>query len=435
VFDVSGGVILAAGKDMHGLIAELYPLCRSISGEGLRETLRILRGRIPIEIREVPTGTKMFDWTVPDEWNIRDAYVKDPRGRKVIDFQRSNLHVVGYSVPVRRSLPLRELREHLFTLPDRPDWVPYRTAYAGGAWGFCLSHNQLLALEDGQYEAVIDSTLGPGSLSYGELLIKGKLEDEVLISTHACHPSLCNDNLSGVAVATKLAQELMGRPLRYSYRFLFIPATFGSIAWLASHQGQVGRIKHGLVLACVGDSGEITYKRSRRGDAEIDRAMQHVLRRSGDGGRIIDYVPYGYDERQYCSPGFDLPVGCLSRTPHGRFPEYHTSADNLEFVKPGALAHSFATCLAVIDILENDTRYRNLNPLCEPQLGRRGIYRSWADQTDGGKDEMALLWVLSLSEGRKSLLEIAERSGMPFDIIKKAADILREHGLLEEISA
>ena len=435
MFDVSGGVILAAGKDMHGLIAELYPLCRSISGEGLRETLRILRGRIPIEIREVPTGTKMFDWTVPDEWNIRDAYVKDPRGRKVIDFQRSNLHVVGYSVPVRRSLPLRELREHLFTLPDRPDWVPYRTAYAGGAWGFCLSHNQLLALEDGQYEAVIDSTLGPGSLSYGELLIKGKLEDEVLISTHACHPSLCNDNLSGVAVATKLAQELTGRPLRYSYRFLFIPATFGSIAWLASHQGQVGRIKHGLVLACVGDSGEITYKRSRRGDAEIDRAMQHVLRRSGDGGRIIDYVPYGYDERQYCSPGFDLPVGCLSRTPHGRFPEYHTSADNLEFVKPGALAHSFATCLAVIDILENDTRYRNLNPLCEPQLGRRGIYRSWADQTDGGKDEMALLWVLSLSEGRKSLLEIAERSGMPFDIIKKAADILREHGLLEEISA
>ena len=432
---MAGEAIEAAGRDMHALMAELYPLCRSITGEGLRETLRRIRRRIPIEIREVPSGTRMFDWTVPMEWNIRDAYVKDPDGRKVIDFQQCNLHVVGYSVPVRASLSLDELKSHLHTLPDRPDWIPFRTSYAGESWGFCLSHRQLLALKDGRYEVVIDSTLGAGSLSYGELLIPGRTQEEVLISAHACHPSLCNDNLSGVALATKLAEILAGRSSRYSYRFLFIPATYGSIAWLASNRATVGRIRHGLVLACVGDAGHVTYKRSRRGNAEIDEAMQYVLGQANDGSTVIDFIPYGYDERQYCSPGFDLPVGCFSRTPHGQFPEYHTSADNPGFVTAAALGHSFATCLSAIEILEHNRRYRNLNPFCEPQLGRRGIYRSWAEQTEGGRRELALLWVLNLSDGTNSTLDIAKRSGMPFDLIQTAADVLREQGLLQEVAA
>ncbi|MFZ0737785.1 MAG: DUF4910 domain-containing protein [Candidatus Acidiferrales bacterium] len=421
-----------AGMEMYRLIEELYPICRSITGDGLRATLRRIQQEIPITIHEVPTGTPVFDWTVPREWNIRDAYVKNAAGERVIDFQRSNLHVVNYSMPIHRTMRLSELREHLHTLPDRPDLIPYRTSYYQETWGFCLSQRQLDALPDGEYEACIDSSLEAGSLSYGEYLLRGQTTDEILISCHSCHPSLANDNLSGIAVAVSLAKELSAEPRRYSYRFLFIPGTIGAITWLSRNEDVVSRIRHGLVLAGVGDAGKITYKKSRRANAEIDRVVAHVFAKSGSDTQIQDFSPYGYDERQYCSPGFNLAVGRFSRTPHGTFPEYHTSADNFDFVKPTALADSLAMCRRIFHTLEGNRTYRNRNPKCEPQLGKRGLYRAIGGHADAGAREMAMLWVLNLSDGEHTLLDIAERSGLAFDAIQFAAQTLSEHSLLEE---
>ena len=419
------------GRQLYGCVTDLYPICRSITGDGVRETLRRLQRQVPLTIHEVPSGTEVFDWTVPREWNIRDAYVKNVRGERVVDFRRSNLHVVNYSVPVRERMSLDELRPHLFTLPDRPEWIPYRTSYYTESWGFCLSQRQLETLPDGEYEVCIDSALEAGSLTYGECYLPGESTDEILISCHVCHPSLANDNLSGVAIAAYLGQHLGRLSLRYSYRLLFIPGTIGSITWLARNESVVRRIRHGLVLACLGDAGRFTYKKSRRGDATIDRAAMHVLRELGDH-EILEFAPYGYDERQFCSPGFDLPVGRLTRTPHGRFPEYHTSADNLEFVHPSRLAASFAACLAILDVLENDRTYVNQNPKCEPQLGKRGLYHAIGGIAHSPVGEMALLWVLNLSDGQHSLLDIAERSGVRFDEIGRAARVLQDRGLLKE---
>jgi aminopeptidase-like protein len=418
---------------MLRFIAEAYPICRSITGDGVRQTLGMLRERIPIEIHEVPTGTPVFDWTVPKEWNIRDAWIADPAGRKVVDFQACNLHVLNYSVPVHEKLPLSELKKHLFTLPDKPDLIPYRTSYYREDWGFCLSHNQLQELPEGEYEILIDSTLADGSLTYGELLLPGESDREVLLSTHVCHPSLCNDNLSGIAVMTWLAREMQARPRRYSYRFLFIPGTIGSITWLARNEERAGRIAHGLVAANLGDPGTFHYKKSRHGNAEIDRAVLAVLKASGEPFGVEDFVPFGYDERQYGSPGFNLAVGSLTRTPYGRYPEYHTSADNLDFVRPEVLEGSLQTYLAVIDVLEGNRRYLNLNPKCEPQLGRRGLYRTIGGDDVGRARELALLWVLNLSDGHHSLLDVAERSGVSFTAIRQAADALLEVGLLREM--
>jgi aminopeptidase-like protein len=418
------------GRHMHSLVSELYPICRSITGNGLRETLRRIGERIPIQVHEVPSGSQVFDWTVPREWNIQDAYVKNSRGDRVLDFRRSNLHVVNYSVPVRKIISLRELKEHLHSLPAHPDWIPYRTSYYRETWGFCISQKALDALPEGDYEAVIDSSLEDGHLSYGELLLPGETQEEILVSTHCCHPSLCNDNLSGVAVATFLAKALSEQPRRYSYRFLFIPGTIGSITWLSRNEPIAQRIKHGLVLACLGDRGGFSYKKSRRGNAEIDRVVWHLLSHSQEVSKIRDFSPYGYDERQYCSPGFDLPVGCLNRTSHGEFSEYHTSADDLDFVSEKALAGSLQFCLDICDVLENNRTYRNTNPKCEPQLGKRGLYRELGGQTDSEARELAMLWVLSLSDGENSLLDIAERSGMAFGAIRLAATNLERHGLL-----
>jgi len=421
------------GGEIHDLVARLYPICRSITGEGVRETLRILAEQIQLEMSEVPTGTNVFDWTVPNEWNIRDAYVKNASGERIIDFRRSNLHVVNYSVPVRARLSLMELKEHLHTAPEHPDWIPYRTSYYSEDWGFCLSHNQLLKLTEGEYEVCIDSTLEPGHLSYGECYLEGQTSDEMLIYCHVCHPSLCNDNLSSIALAVFLARELSRRALRYSYRFLFAPGAIGSITWLRLNEAGLSKIKHGLVLSCLGDAGRSTYKKSRSGDTEIDRATTHMLQHSGRDYEIVDFSPWGHDERQFCSPGFDLPVGCLMRTPHGQFPEYHTSADNLDLVKPEFLADSFAKCLAIIDILESNRRYLNQNPKGEPHLGKRGLYRSIGGGPGGKERELAMLWVLNLADGRHDLLAIAERSGLGFGSIKYAADVLREHDLLREM--
>jgi aminopeptidase-like protein len=420
----------AIGDEMYALIEELYPVCRSITGDGVRRTLEILRKTIPLEVHEVPSGTAVFDWTVPPEWNIRDAWVKGADGRRVIDFQRSNLHVVGYSTPVRARMPLAELRERLFTLPEFPEAIPYRTSYYSETWGFCVSQRQLDALADGEYEVVIDASLQPGSLTYGECYLPGATPDEVLVSCHVCHPSLCNDNLSGIALAAALGKHLSAIPRRYSYRFLFIPGTIGSITWLARNDAQVGRVKHGLVLACVGDPGGFTYKKSRRGNAEVDAAAAHVLRHAGEGHRVVDFSPYGYDERQFCSPGFDLPMGCFMRTPHGEFREYHTSADDLSLVKPQALAGSFRACVQIVDILEHNVRYVNQNPKCEPQLGKRGLYRALAGGLDRASRELAMLWVLNMSDGSHALLDIADRAELRFEQVKAAADVLAEHGLL-----
>ena len=422
------------GHDLHAFAAELYPICRSITGDGIRQTLALIQKRIRLQTFEVPTGFPAFDWIVPKEWNIRDAYIAGSDGKRIVDFQQCNLHVMSYSAPIHATMSFGELKPHLFTVPGHPDWIPYRTSYYKEDWGFCLSHNQMLALNDGQYEVCIDSTLQAGHLTYGECYLAGQSSDEVLISCHACHPSLANDNLSGLTVATFLAQFLSGRDLRYSYRFLFVPGTIGAITWLARNRTTVERIRHGLVLTCIGDQGGFHYKKSRRGNAEIDRAVAHVLGQCGEPADILDFSPYGYDERQYCSPAFNLPVGCLMRSVWGSFPEYHTSADNLDFIRPLALARSLRACIAIVDLLEKNRRFRNLQPYCEPQLGRRNLYR-----TTGG-DEIdaeihARLWVLNLSDGEHSLLDIAERSGLGFALLSDAADLLTREGLLEPIAA
>jgi aminopeptidase-like protein len=423
------------GEQAYRLIADLYPLCRSITGEGVRQTLAIVQQHIPLTVHEVPTGTRVFDWTVPKEWEIRDAYIKNAMGERIVDFRNSNLHVVSYSAPVRGKISSTELKEHLFSLPEHPDWIPYRTSYYKENWGFCLTHNQLLSLDGESYEVLIDSSLRAGQLTYGEFYLRGTTQNEVLLSSHICHPSLCNDNLSGIALLTLLAKLLVSQSRRYSYRFLFIPGTIGSITWLARNEARVPRIKHGLVLACIGDPGHSSYKKSRRGDAEIDQAVRHVLEHSGEEYEILDFAPYGYDERQFCSPGFNLPVGCLMRTPHGRFPEYHTSADNLDLVRPEYLANSFSKCVAILNVLENNRTYLNQNPKCEPQLGKRGLYSAMGGQVEARTNELAMLWVLNLSDGMHTLLDIAKRSGVAFDTLQRAAQALLQQGLLKECDA
>lgn len=432
--DVRAGLDLAAvGASMFRSVEELYPLCRSITGEGVRQTLRYVGERIPLSMREVPSGTDVLDWTIPREWSIRDAYIKASNGERVVDFRRSNLHVVGYSTPVRARMSLSELRPHLHSLPGAPDLVPYRTSYYRETWGFCLSHRQLATLPEDDYEVCIDSTLADGALTFGECYLPGTTSDEILISCHVCHPSLANDNLSGIVLAMTLAARLRECSRRYSYRFLFAPGTIGSIAWLALNDATVQRVRHGLVLACVGDRGGFTYKRSRRGDAEVDRVVARVLKERGLPHRIEEFSPYGYDERQFCSPGFNLPVGCFMRTPHGQFPEYHTSGDDLSLVQPASLAGSLETGLAILDTLEGNRRFMSENPKGEPQLGKRGLYRSMGGFAQGGLDEVALLWVLNMSDGEHSLLDIAERSGRDFDSVRGAAETLAAHGLLKEI--
>ncbi|WP_410607004.1 DUF4910 domain-containing protein [Amycolatopsis sp. lyj-109] len=424
------GPQLRTGAELHALVERLYPICRSITGDGVRQTLDIIGEHISLERHEVPTGTAVLDWTIPQEWNIRDAYVATPSGERVIDFQELNLHVVGYSAPVRQRMPLSELREHLHTLPDQPSWVPYRTSYYAPAWGFCLAQEKLDALPDGDYDVVIDSTLEDGSLTYGEHVVPGRVTDEVIVSCHVCHPSLANDNLAGIAVAISLAQQLASVQPHYTYRFLFMPGTIGSITWLARNASRIEKVRHGLVLACAGDPGSLTYKKSRRDDAEIDRVMQHVLRSREH--RVVDFSPYGYDERQFCSPGFNLGVGSLTRTPYAGYPEYHTSADNPGFVSPAAMEDTLGVLKDAFGVLDRNRRYVNLSPYGEPQLGKRGLYDSLGGRSDAKQAQMAMLWVLNLSDGSHSLLDIAERAGLPFDIVDVAARALHDAGLVKE---
>ncbi|HYE96017.1 MAG TPA: DUF4910 domain-containing protein [Rubricoccaceae bacterium] len=428
------------GAALYAFAAELYPLPRCLTGEGLRETLRRIGARIPLAVNEVPTGTPVLDWTIPKEWRLRAAWIATLDGRRLADAADSPLHVVQYSRPVRARMTLADLRPHLHTLPDHPDWTPYRTSYYADAWGFCLPHRTLEALEaagDGlPLDVCINAEHVDGALSYGECVLPGETDDEVLISAHACHPALANDNASALAVATFLAERLAARPRRrLTWRFLFAPGTLGAVAWLAQNPDAARRIRHGLVLANLGDAGGFTYKQTRRGTLAaqpltIDRAVALALREEGVEVRPFD--PFGYDERQFGSPGFDLPVGRLTRTPHGEYPEYHTSADDLSLISPEALAGSLDALLRIADVLEGDGRYRSTEPFGEPMLGRRGLYRNAGGAVDTPETQRALLWVLNLADGQHTLLDVAERSGLPFEAIRTAADRLFEHGLLED---
>ena len=421
-----GDSVTGTGDRLHAHVAELYPLLRSITGAGLRATLRDIAARIPLRITEVPSGTRVLDWEVPPEWTLREAWVATLDGRRVIDAALHSLHVLNYSAPYDGVVSRAELDAHLHSLPGQPSLIPYRTSYYVRDWGFCLAHRDRLALADEAYRVRIDATLAPGSLSYGECVLPGEEPGEVLFSAHSCHPSLANDNLASIAVAVELARRLAQRRRRFTYRFLFAPGTIGAICWLAANRDAASRIRHGLVLTCLGDPAAPTYKQSRRGDAPIDRYAAHVL----GGARILPFAPTGYDERQFCSPGFDLRMGCLMRSPGGTFPEYHTSADNPDFVRPEALADSLRVLTEIVDLIEQDETFVNTAPYGEPQLGRRGLY-------DGAVpiDRMAMLWVLNLSDGRHSLFDIAARAGHPFAAVAAAAAALRDAGLLVRASS
>ena len=422
-----------AGREMYAMATRMFPICRSITGNGVRQTLDILSEVLPIETTEVATGTQVFDWKVPKEWSIRDAYIKDQEGRRLVDFRQSNLHVVSGSTPVQRTMKWSELKKHVHSLPDQPALIPYRTNFHSENWGFCMSHKLFEALDKNPDQALnvrIDSSLEPGHLTIGEVVIPGQLDEEVLISTHICHPSLANDNLAGIAVAARLAMFLQQQSNRYTYRFAFIPATIGAITWLSLNESTCKRIRHGLVLAVLGDSGNSTYRRSRQGDAEIDRVAELVLRQSQQPHSIQDFVPFVYDQRQFCSPGFNLPIGSLMRTPNEEYKEYHTSADNLDFIHADRLADSWQKCLSMFGILERNRTLLNLNPKCEPRLGERGLYKAFGQAPDMVALQHAVLWTLNLSDGEHSLLDIAERSGINFSTIDRAAMLLEATNLV-----
>lgn len=419
-----------AGRSIYELARRLYPLPRSITGDGTRQTLKILSEHIPLEVHEVASGTSVLDWTVPDEWNIRDAWIADTHGRRIVDFRESNLHVVSYSQAVRRRMPHEELLKHLHWIDDRPDWIPYRTGYYKAGWGFCLSKAQLEQLQDTEYEVCIDATLEPGHLSLGEATIPGESREEVVFFAHVCHPSLANDNLSGIATAVYLARWLATSPRRYSYRFVFAPVTIGAITWLAQNRSNLEHVKHGLSLVCLGDGSPFTYKKTYAGDLEIDRIVTRVLAELPGPHQVIDFFPYGYDERQFNSPGFRLPVGSLMRGRHGQFPEYHTSADDLDFISPERLDESWRCCRRIVEFLEVNHRYRNLAPHGEPQLGKRGVYDGLGGRSSPGALELAIFWLLSCSDGTQSLLDIAERSSIDYATLREAAELLVQCSLL-----
>jgi len=417
------------GATLHDLVRDLYPLRRSITGNGVRETLALLQRVTPLAVHEVPTGTPVLDWEVPPEWNLRSAWIEAPDGRRIVDAAVSNLHVVGYSTPVSGDFQLEDLQAHLHSDPARPDVIPYRTSYYSPAWGFCLAHRQRAALRPGRYRVLIDASLEPGSLSYGEAVIPGSMPDEFVIYTHTCHPSLANDNASGMAVCAYLARWLRSAPRRLTYRVIFGPGTIGSITWLARNHEAIPRIAGGLVVALVGDRGPLVYKRSWTGASLVDRAAEAVLRQAPAGTRFIDFSPWGYDERQFGSPGFRLPVGRLTRSAEEGYPEYHSSADNLALVDPEALAGSLGVAQAILRLLEANRPLKNLSPFGEPQLGRRGLYRSLGGPASP-ELQRAMLWILALGDGEHDLVDACGQSGLPVDTVLEADQALRAVGLL-----
>lgn len=423
---------------LFGHMECLFPILRSITGKGIRKTLDYVSSEVKdFRIVTVASGTPVLDWEIPDEWNVSKATIKRCSGETIVDMAQCNLHVLQYSTPFRGRISRGELDKHLFSLPDQPDLVPYRTSYYKKEWGFCISENQRKALVDPEYDVEIDSTLAPGHLAYGEVVIPGRSEEEIFFSLHCCHPSLANDNLSSLAIALELIKALQNVPLlHFSYRFVFVPGTIGAIAWLARNVATTKKIRAGLVLSCLGDEGGLTYKKSRQSDSSINRYAETLIARI-PGARVRDFEPYGYDERQYCSPGFNLPVGCLMRSPNGTFPEYHTSADNLEFVKAESLKASYVFIADLVSVMETDVCPISRYPFGEPQLGRRGLYPLPAMSPEPGMgsddvpDQMCVLWVLNLADGAHSVLDIAERSGKTFHAVARAVRMLVRAGLLD----
>ena len=423
------------GRDLYDLTAQVFPLHRSITGSGTRATLDLVSSILALDVVEVPSGTSVFDWTVPREWSVREAWLADPTGRRIVDIADNPLHLLGYSTPVTARLSLDQLRPHLFSLPDRPTSIPFRTSYYNDNWGFCLTDELAKSLTPGEYQVRIDTSLSEGSLTYGELVLPGVTDTEILVTTHICHPAMANDNATGIAVASKLAAHLQRSDHHHTFRFLFIPGTIGSITWLAQNQAMLPKIHAGLVLTGLGDTAPLTWKRSRRGNSLVDEAAQLALVESGLPHRIRDFSPYGYDERQFCSPGINLPVGRFGRGQHGEYPEYHTSADDLAFVSADRLGESYKVLLRLLEILDSDRVYVSTNPMCEPQLGRRGLYRTVGEGLNHAAVEMALLWVMNLADGEHGLLDMARRADLPFDTIRAAADALRIADLLVESAA
>jgi len=443
-------------KELSSLMKTLFPICRSITGNGVRQTLKILKNEINLKIIEVPSGTKVFDWKIPDEWNIKDAYVKDSDGKRIIDFKKSNIHILNYSMPINKKITSKFLKEHLYTLPEKPNSIPYVTSYYKKNWGFCVAHNTLDSFNDDHYDVCINSTLKKGSLTYGEYFKKGQVSDEILISTYVCHPSLCNDNLSGVVVATLLAKYLSKVETYFSYRFLFIPETIGAITWLSKNKKNLNKIKSGLVLSCVGGNGIYTYKKTRQNDSVIDKLAENVLKKSNKSFKIKNFFPYGSDERQFCSPGINLPIGVFMRTQYYEFKEYHTSDDNLDSIKKFALNDSLIMLYKIILEVENkkhsfkkikkltkpkskDESYLNLNPNCEPQLGRRKLYRNISKSRLVDKNnsenlqELSICWILNLSDGFHSLKEISKKSNINLKLLRRTSKLLLEKNLLKKL--
>jgi aminopeptidase-like protein len=419
------------GRGLYEFAARLYPICRSITGNGVRQTLSLIGERVPLTLHEVPSGSRVFDWQIPLEWNVEDAAVIDADGRRVVDFAAHNLHLVSYSEPMQTSLSLQDLLPRLHVLPEHPEWIPYRTSYYRRDWGFCMRARERAALRPGRYRIEIKTSLAPGSLSYGELLLRGRTREEVLFFTHVCHPSLANDNASGMAVATALAEWIAAAPRRLTYRFVFAPGTIGSLTWLKRNEPRLARVRHALVLALLGDPGKLTYKRSRRESSEIDAIASYAL---GEDAVVVPFTPYGYDERQLCSPGFDLPAGRLTRSVNGGYPQYHTSADDLSFITPESLEGSLEACQRIVEVMETNRRYVNLKPKGEPKLGDRGLYGALGGGSPSAR-EHAMLWVLNQSDGAHSLLEIARRSGLQLALLGEAARALEAAQLIRGVGA
>ncbi len=424
---------LDLGSHMYGLAEELFPLHRSITGEGVRKSFELLKRTIPLKIEEVASGTRVFDWQVPQEWQVHNAWIADRDGNRVVDYQQSNLHLVNYSGPVDAWMDWQDLEPHVHSLPDMPGVIPYRTTYFRDNWGFCVTGDQLHKLRTGgPWRVLIDSQFFEGSLSLGEVQIGGRTEETMLFYCHTCHPSLANDNLSGMVVSTYLAKLLASLDLRLTYRFVFAPATIGAITWLARQsRGQLDNIKFGLVLSLLGDGQPFTYKQSRRETALIDRLVPHVMDSVAGSRNVLPFSPFGYDERQFCSAGINLPVGRLTRSVHGEFSEYHTSADNLELVTASNLADSLQFCVALVESLEANSYPVNKSPCGEVQLGRRDLYRAFGEHDDRGVLQQAMMWVLNLSDGEHDLVMMAERSKIGLRDIQRAADLLTQHDLLE----
>jgi aminopeptidase-like protein len=417
------------GQKIYALLSELFPINRSLTGQGVRDTLTRLQDFIPLDIHSVESGTTAFDWTTPPEWNIREAWVKNAEGEKIIDFQVSNLHVMGYSTPVDKTMQFSELRGHLHSLPEQPDAIPYITSYYKERWGFCLSHEQLLSLPEGEYHVYIDSDLSEGILNYADLVIPGESSEEIMFSTYICHPSMANNELSGPCLATYLAKWLMETPRKYTYRFVFVPETIGAVVYLSKQLEQLQKnVKAGYVLTCCGDDRCYSFVESRQGNTLADRAARSVLNHLHPDHLIYSFLQRGSDERQYCAPGIDLPIASVMRSKYGEYPEYHTSLDNLELVSPAGLQGAFDVYTSIIELLEFNDYYK-VNCLCEPQLGKRGLYPDLS--TKGSAQAVRTLSnLIAYSDGERDLIQIAEKINVPaaqlYDTITKLinADLL-----------